>query len=947
MKNLLLFLVFACTFSFSCLGSPVPFSPIVRNYSVLDYNAGNENWAVAQDECGVMYFGNNSGLLRYDGSRWKLFPLPTSGIVRAVYVASDRRIYVGSFEEFGYFEQNDLNLLEYHSLKEQVKGFDFHNDEIWTIVEQGGNIIFQSFGSYFIYDGKGTKGVRCPELLLNLFRIGDTLYSQLINGGVCTFAGDKFIPLISRQELGDSDVLAGLPYPGGMLLLTRNSGGYIHTSSGIRPWHTDSDEELKRHTVNRAVMTKDSCYVIGTISNGLYAFSKEGHLLWKENADNQLENNTVLGLYCDMDNNIWTALDNGIAYVRNNSLIYHFEPVRRKVGMVYDVLVRDKDAYIASNQGLYRLEDTRLELVPGLEEQAWTIGEWGGQVLCGHNKGTFQIKGMQARLLSDVRGAMCMRQAQINGEQLLIQGTYTFLNIYKKSAAGEWYFANSVGNFSHMAKNIEVDAHGNIWVQHMRKGLYRLRLDEELKQVTDLKQYDSLSGNQGGNCCLFKVNGRVAFSDGRNFYTYDDMADSIIPYKAMNEQLATLRGIHTVDVMKGDLYWFLSDREAYLVRCTVSDFKVERRIPFSMFGNLPIEGLARMVYDRRNDCSYLCLNNSFARIAADSTGLYKSRQKPSLWVSGFSASDEQTGERIQLPVSGTDEIASAFNNISISLAYPVYNDFALNVRYRLEGLSASGKWAEGLPDLQKEFTRLPFGSYCFRAEVYDENGVISSVDLPFRILRPWYLSYPAVAVYALSGMALLLGLLYGVYVYTKKKKDAVIERQRARHKAEIEQQEKKIMELEKEQLEADLRFKSKELSGVVMTNIAHQEFLNSLKEELQQQKLSGQYTRKNLDKLLSMINQNMVSDEENWNMFQSNFDRIHENFFRNLKEKFPDLTSGDLRLCALLRLNLPTKEIAKLMNISVRGVDAARYRLRKKLGLPPESSLTDFMIAFK
>lgn len=95
------------------------------------------------------------------------------------------------------------------------------------------------------------------------------------------------------------------------------------------------------------------------------------------------------------------------------------------------------------------------------------------------------------------------------------------------------------------------------------------------------------------------------------------------------------------------------------------------------------------------------------------------------------------------------------------------------------------------------------------------------------------------------------------------------------------------MELEKEQLEADLRFKSKELSGVVMTNIAHQEFLNSLKEELQQQKLSGQYTRKNLDKLLSMINQNMVSDEENWNMFQSNFDRIHENFFRNPEREVP------------------------------------------------------------
>ena len=175
----------------------------------------------------------------------------------------------------------------------------------------------------------------------------------------------------------------------------------------------------------------------------------------------------------------------------------------------------------------------------------------------------------------------------------------------------------------------------------------------------------------------------------------------------------------------------------------------------------------------------------------------------------------------------------------------------------------------------------------------------------------------------------------------------MIEQQRIAHQAEIEIQEKKIIELEKEQLEADLRFKSKELSGVVMTNIAHQEFLNSLKEEIQQQKLSGQYTRKNLDKLLVLINQSIVSDEENWNMFQANFDRIHENFFRNLKQQYPDLTAGDLRFCALLRLNMPTKEIAKLLNISVRGVDAARYRLRKKFNLPQEDSLTDFMINFK
>ena len=117
--------------------------------------------------------------------------------------------------------------------------------------------------------------------------------------------------------------------------------------------------------------------------------------------------------------------------------------------------------------------------------------------------------------------------------------------------------------------------------------------------------------------------------------------------------------------------------------------------------------------------------------------------------------------------------------------------------------------------------------------------------------------------------------------------------------------------------------------------------------DIQRQKLLGQYSRKNLDKLLTLVNSNIVSDEENWTMFQANFDRIHENFFRNLKLQYTDLTSGDLRFCALLRLNMPTKEIAKLLNISTRGVDAARYRLRKKFNLLPEESLTDFLINFK
>lgn len=933
-------------FSSLLQASPIPFSPIVRNYSVSDYNAGIQNWAIAQDERGVMYFGNNSGLLEFDGSAWRLYELPTKGIVRAIYISEDGRIYVGSYEEFGYFVRTPYDTLEYHSLKNKVKDFAFHNDEIWDIACVQGEIVFQSFGSLFFYNGNSVEGIRMKNLPLNLFQVGNTFYSQRINGGLCVFSDRKMEELIPRKVFGNSDVLAGLPYDDAVLMLTRNQGGFLLYRDGrVEKWETECDDIFRKHTINRAVMTKDSCYVVGTISDGIYALDKKGKLIWKVNTDNKLQNNTVLRLYCDDDNNIWTALDEGIAYIHNNSLIYYYEPPFRKIGMVYDVLVRENEAYIASNQGLYWLRDGKTELVPGLEEQAWFVDEWGKQIFCGHNKGTFLISGLKSKLASDVKGGMCMEKIELKEQSFLLEGAYALLNLYTETASGEYCFTRSLRGFSHMIRHIEVDHQGNIWAKHLRNGLYRFRIDSDMKQVKDVRKYESLGEVKGGSFTLFKINGRVVFSNGEYFYTYEDMTDSIVPYETMNEQLMELKGIKTVSHANGDYYWFVGDRTVYLVKCAINTFNIELRIPYSLFDGLAVEERGSVVYDKRNNHSYLCLNNAIARIETDSSSLYKSQTRRSLWISEMQVTEEFSDKRKTLVVQSGVKVEHEFNTVSFTLCYPVYNDYTYKVRYRLEGYS--DQWIPDGRNLQKKYARLPYGSYVFRAEIYDTGRVLASVEFPFEILSPWYLSYWAVGSYILIGLCLLALLQYIVYRFVKKKKARVIEQQRVAHQAELERQEKKIIELEKEQLEADLRFKSKELSSVVMMNIAHQEFLNSLKEEIQKQKLSGQHSRKNLDKLLALVNNNIVSDEESWIMFQANFDRIHENFFRNLKLQYTDLTSGDLRFCALLRLNMPTKEIAKLLNISTRGVDAARYRLRKKFNLLPEESLTDFLINFK
>lgn len=95
--------------------------------------------------------------------------------------------------------------------------------------------------------------------------------------------------------------------------------------------------------------------------------------------------------------------------------------------------------------------------------------------------------------------------------------------------------------------------------------------------------------------------------------------------------------------------------------------------------------------------------------------------------------------------------------------------------------------------------------------------------------------------------------------------------------------------------------------------------------------------------MLKALNEDEKMDED-WEHFAQHFDKVHSDFVYTLKEKFPSITANELKLSAYLRMNLSTKEIAQLMNISVRGVEISGYRLRKKLGISSEVNLFNFLM---
>ncbi len=920
----------------------IPFYPLVRNYSESDYSAGVQNWAIIQDSSSnFMYIANNSGLLEFDGSKWSLYELPNQNIARSLYI-KDSRIYIGAYEEFGYFTRNNLGSLDYHSLKDSTQNFTFNNDEIWNIAEINGELVFQSFRSLFFYNGKTIDGVEISSLPLNIFNVNGKSYSQQIDGGLCIFEGRKLVEIIDKKSLGKSEIVAGLPYGDDVLFLTENSGGYIYKDKTLTKWNTYPHNFFNEHIINRAIVTKDGLYIIGTISDGIYALNKNGELLWKLNSDNKLINNTILGLYCDNNNNVWAALDRGIAYIQNNSLVSYFEPSHKNIGMIYDVLVRENDAYIASNQGLFYMKNGNVSLVPGLQEQAWYVDERGGEVFCGHNTGTYLISGVKSTKISDVRGGMITKEITHKGQNFLLEGTYTNLNIYTKNSSGNYRLRNSFPNFDQMIDGIEVDPQGNIWAQHLRKGIYRLTISPDFKELKNIKFYDNIGDKQGNSIKLFKINGRVIFYNGDKYYTYNDMSDSIIPYNKMNEMLPQLDNIHSVIPASDNNYWFVGSKSIYLVDCTINNYNIIQDIPYSIFGGFSEEKRSSIVYDPNNKDTYLCLNNAIVRIDSDSTSLYKNSNRRVLSIKQISGVTEYDKKTKYYPVIDNNKIDSKYNSINISLSYPEYKNHDYSIKYQLDGFS--DQWVEKDKELSMSYLNLPSGKYVFNAEIYYQDNIISSVSLPLEILKPWYLSHFLIIIYIILGFALVLYIQYSIISHIRKKKERVLEKEHILHKIEVETQQKQIVETENKKLEADLRIKGKELSNVVLSNIAHQQFLNSLKEELITLKLKASPTRRDLDRITTLINNNIVTDEEKWSMFQANFDLIHDNFFRTLKTEYPNLTSSDLNFCALLRLNMQTKDIAQFLNISIRGVDAARYRIRKKLNLHPDISLTDFMI---
>ena len=181
----------------------------------------------------------------------------------------------------------------------------------------------------------------------------------------------------------------------------------------------------------------------------------------------------------------------------------------------------------------------------------------------------------------------------------------------------------------------------------------------------------------------------------------------------------------------------------------------------------------------------------------------------------------------------------------------------------------------------------------------------------------------------------------------KNRQQLKLQEEELKHEQKLQQikiqqdSEKKITRLEKEKLNQEVRMKSSEVAGKALAIAKQNEMIDAIIGILDTGEVSNEVKSKVQKTIKSFSHQTKEIE-----VFESHLNQTHERFIKNLTSDYPQLSPKDIKLCIYLRMNLSTKEIAPLMNITYRGVELHRYRLRKKMGLPNEENLSRFMMNF-
>lgn len=960
MKRVLLY--FLCVFVLNdVFGQSQIGSPQIFNYTAETYKGGVQNWDIAQDKNGLLYFGNKEGLLTFNGKFWNRYSLPNYTVIRSVKVDSQNRIFVGGQDEFGYFFPDASGVLKYHSLLQLLPENERKMADIWNITINDGGVFFRSWSSIIHYKD-GAVEVYKPETSWDfLGSVNGKVLAQLRNRGIMFFDKGIWKPLVNDPVLQQTFISFVLPYNRDTILVgTVKQGLFLLAGNKLVKKTTGIDTLLQNTRLYCGINIDNNEIALGTTSHGLLIINKQGQLMQRYSLAEGLQTEDIHAIYSDQNGSIWLAEDNGVDMVAINSAIKYIYPGKNKQ-LTNSIRVFDNKLYMATSNGVFytQLENNQPDLslskgtfkpVTNISGSCWNLDVLNNHLVLGHEEGLYSIEGGIAKQVYFTPGTWLFQPvSNIFPSPQFIAGTYNGLQLINNQNG----VLNNGGHVDGIYESLRFVVYDNTknvaWASHPYHGIYRLDLSADHKKIINQRVYgqaDGLPSNLYNY--VYHIQNRIVVATERGIYEYNTGTGKFALSDFFKPYFNNLPIIYLKDDYDGNV-WFVTNRK----EVGVVEIKENKKGQVTYFPEIKekIVGGFESIYPYDAHNVFIGATQGMLHINYQKFKERKNKLKVVLGLVKIAGSKDSIlfggyfmkGAAVDKQQVNADapKLKHSQNFLHFEFASTLYNE-QNTIEYScfLEGIDED--WSVWTEKSEKDYTALPSGTYTFKVKARNNAGDESDVvSYRFTIEPVWYKSAWAYLIYVLLAFYLVFRLLK----WQQQKHIKEQEKLNYLNQLELDKNEKEIIRLQNEKLESDIDFKNRELANMVMYLVQRGKIIEKVKDELaivskENRTVASSTHFKRLLRLIAEVEKG----EKDWEQFTQHFNTVHSNFFKNLQHEFPDITSNELKLCAFIKMNLSTKEIAQLMNITAKGVEVARYRLRKKLSIQSDTNLYAFLL---
>ncbi|MDF2454269.1 MAG: hypothetical protein K0R51_262 [Cytophagaceae bacterium] len=947
----------------------------IKNFAAKTYEMHPRNFYIMQDKRGIMHFGNEYGLMEYDGNYWQNTHLTNGTSGYSLAQDKEGKLYIGCDNELGYLSYDSSGTTRYQSLYDKIPAKEKTPESFWEVIADDNTIYFFSSSKIFVYrNGKFSSIVPLTTngRLLYAKKIGPTLYVHEEGVGLLSLKNDKLSLVNGGALLKGATIKALLAHGANNLLIVEQNKISLFDGSSIKAFPGNAAALLQSHTISHCIELSDKNLLVATRDNGFYIVNAQGDVLKNINMQNGLQSNDIHYAYLDSFGDLWLALDNGIAYLEINSPFSFIGYSSGVPGMGYSSVLFDNKLYLGTSQGLFytdwntRFVKSSIKPVKGIDGQVWNLSVVNNTLMCCQTSQLFQVKGDQATKIAGPYSDddIWKFSALSLYPGYAIKGTYTGFELYTFQN-NSWKYVRKLEGFNESCRVFVEDSKGILWVCHGNKGVYRIQLSSDLQRIEKAENYNTLHHFAPDFFLdVSIVNQHVVFASQMGVYRLDASEKKLIKDEELENIFGKDRYINKITQYGNGDIWLFPESDLYLYRkISDTEYKTEHNILHKLSGSLV--GSYEFVMPLGQDLSIIGSQEGFVLFHTH----YKSKKTQPFHVLVrqveanfqndsllFGGNYTQTNGATSLMQQRVSEWDYTLNSLRISFSALFYEGSEkITYQYALTPAGVKTKnWSGWTDNTQIVLSNLSEGEYSFHIKAKNIYGVISEESVyTFRILPPWYRSAFAYMLYALLIAALLF--VAGKYIvyrfkrqkeYLEKQKNAALALMEQEHLTEILRKEKELIAIRNQQLEENVIQKNNELASMATMLNQKTEFLVYLKEKFKDVDNDAlQVNTKLFKEVVKTIDQHFDFDD-NWSNFQVHFDHVHHNFLQRLREKHPKLDQSWLLLCAYIRMNKSNKEIATHMNISVAAVEKRRYRLKEKLDIDSDNKLVDYILNF-